>query len=134
MVTKIIIKMAKLGLEGKSISDLTADLKMPKEAEELRFNITAEDFRSYGEKVIADLENWCKKKSGYTIADDNREGLRVSIGDSWFLLRLSVHDPVMPMNIESDSVGGVRAVLSEISEFFYAQSQLDTSALKKFLK
>ena len=134
LVTKIIIKMAKLGLEGKSISDLTADLKMPKEAEELRFNITAEDFRSYGEKVIADLENWCKKKSGYTIADDNREGLRVSIGDSWFLLRLSVHDPVMPMNIESDSVGGVRAVLSEISEFFYSQSQLDTSALKKFLK
>ncbi len=134
LVTKIIIKMAKLGMIGKSISDLTADLKVPEEAEELRFNIETEDFRAYGEKVIADLENWCKEKSGFIIADDNREGLRVSVNDGWFLLRLSVHDPVMPMNIESDSKGGVRKILEEISEFFYAQTSLDTSSLKNFLK
>ncbi len=134
LVTKIIIKMAKLGLEGKSISDLTADLKMPEEAEELRFNILTEDFRSYGEQVITDLEAWCKTKDGFIIADDNREGLRVSVGGGWFLLRLSVHDPVMPMNVESDSKGGVRKILEEISEFFYAKEQLDTAALKNFLK
>lgn len=134
LVTKIIIKMAKLGKIGKSISDLTADLKVPEEAEELRFNIETEDFRAYGEKVIADLENWCKEKSGFIIADDNREGLRVNVNDGWFLLRLSVHDPVMPMNIESDSKGGVRKILEEISEFFYAQTHLDTSSLKNFLK
>ncbi len=134
LVTKIIIKMAKLGMIGKSISDLTADLKVPAEAEELRFNIETENFREYGEKVIADLENWCKEKAGFIIADDNREGLRVSVNDGWFLLRLSVHDPVMPMNIESDSKGGVRKFLEEISEFFYAQDLLDTSSLKNFLK
>ena len=119
---------------GKSISDLTADLKVPEEAEELRFNIETENFRTCGEKVIADLENWCKEKSGFIIADDNREGLRVSVNDGWFLLRLSVHDPVMPMNVESDSKGGVRKILEEISEFFYAQDLLDTSSLKNFLK
>ena len=134
LVTKIIIKMAKLGKIGKSISDLTADLKVPEEAAELRFNIETEDFRAYGEKVIADLENWCKEKSGFIIADDNREGLRVNVNDGWFLLRLSVHDPVMPMNVESDSKGGVRKILEEISEFFYAQTHLDTSSLKNFLK
>ncbi len=134
LVTKIIIKMAKLGQEGKSISDLTADLKMPKEAEELRFNITTENFREYGNSVINDLENWCKTKNGFVIADDNREGLRVSVGDGWFLLRLSVHDPVMPMNIESDSIGGVHKILADISEFFYNKENLDTSALKNFLK
>ncbi len=134
LVTKIIIKMAKLGLENKSIADLTDDLKMPKEAQELRFNITAEDFRSYGEGVIADLESWCLKNSGYTIADDNHEGLRVSVGDGWFLLRLSVHDPVMPMNIESDVEGGVLKIAGELAEFFYSKDKLDTSALKNFLK
>jgi hypothetical protein len=25
----------------------------------------------------------------------------------WFLLRMSLHDPVMPLNIESEVVGGV---------------------------
>ena len=43
LVTKIIIKMAKLGREGKSISDLTKDLKMPAESKELRFSIEVED-------------------------------------------------------------------------------------------
>ncbi len=135
LVTKIIIKMAKLGREGKSISDLTADLKMPAEEKELRFTIEVNEFRSYGECVIEGLQRWCEAKAseGYIIADDNREGLRVSLGDGWFLLRLSVHDPVMPMNIESDSKGGVKKILSAIAEFFYNCRFLNTEALQDYL-
>ncbi len=135
LVTKIIIKMAKLGREGKSISDLTADLKIPKEEKEIRFNIMVEDFHSYGECVIEGLERWCEAKAdeGYVIADDNREGIRVSVDDGWFLLRLSVHDPVMPMNIESDSEGGVKKILSKIAEFFYNCRFLDTDTLREYL-
>lgn len=135
LVTKIIIKMAKLGREGKSISDLTAKLKMPVEAKEIRFSIEVEDFRSYGECVIEGLERFCEAKAdeGYKIADDNREGIRVSVDNGWFLLRLSVHDPVMPMNIESDEEGGVRKILEKISEFFYNCRFLNTYALREYL-
>ncbi len=133
LVTKIIIKMAKLGKENKSISDLTANLKMPADAKEIRFNIKTDDFRAYGEKIIVDLEDWCKSKDGYIIADDNREGIRVSIDDGWFLLRLSVHDPVMPMNIESDSVGGALKIANKIAEFFKCYDRLDTSALNTYI-
>ncbi len=130
LVTKIIIKMANLGKENKSISDLTASLKMPAEAKELRFNITADDFRTYGENVITQLENWCRSQEGFVIADDNREGLRVSVDDGWFLLRLSVHDPVMPLNIESDSVGGVKKIIEKLSVFLQNFDQLNTDCLK----
>ena len=135
LVTKIIIKMAKLGREGKSISDLTKDLKMPAESKELRFSIEVEDFRSYGECVIEGLERWCLAKAdeGYVIADDNREGIRVSVDDGWFLFRLSVHDPVMPMNLESDSEGGVKRMLEMISEFFYNCRFLNTESLRQCL-
>ena len=135
LVTKIIIKMAKLGREGKSISDLTKDLKMPAESKELRFSIEVEDFRSYGECVIEGLERWCLAKAdeGYVIADDNREGIRVSVDDGWFLLRHSVHDPVMPMNLESDSEGGVKRMLEMISEFFYNCRFLNTESLRQCL-
>lgn len=135
LVTKIIIKMAKLGREGKSISDLTKDLKMPAESKELRFSIEVEDFRSYGECVIEGLERWCLAKAdeGYVIADDNREGIRVSVDDGWFLLRLSVHDPVMPMNLESDSEGGVKRMLEMLSEFFYNCRFLNTESLRQCL-
>ena len=53
--------------------------------------------------------------------------------DGWFLLRLSVHDPVMPMNIESDKKGGVREILGMIAEFFYGCRFLDTDGLRLYL-
>ncbi len=136
LVTKIIIKMAKLGREGKSISDLTADLKMPLDTKEMRFDIEVEEFKSYGECVIEGLQRWCEAKAeedGYIIADDNREGIRVSVDDGWFLLRLSVHDPVMPMNIESNQKGGVKKILSKIADFFYNCRFLNTDALREYL-
>ena len=135
LVTKIIIKMAKLGREGKSISDLTSSLKTPAEAKEMRFEILVEDFRSYGECVIEGLQRWCTAKAdeGYVIADDNREGIRVSVGNGWFLLRLSVHDPVMPFNVESDEKGGVRRIIRQISDFFYGCRFLDTDGLREYL-
>ena len=135
LVTKIIIKTVKLGREGKSISDLTEKLKMPAEAKEMRFDIEVEEFRSYGECVIEGLQRWCEAKAdeGYIIADDNREGIRVSVDDGWFLLRLSVHDPVMPMNVESDTKGGVRRILEKISEFFFNCRFLNTDGLREYL-
>ena len=63
------------------------------------------------------------------VADDNREGIRVSFdkenGDGWFLLRLSVHDPIMPLNVESDSEGGVEKILSQLNEFLKTTSGLE---------
>ena len=47
-------------------------------------------------------------------------GIRINfdingIPDSgWFLLRLSVHDPVLPINTESDISGGVKKMLSSL--------------------
>ena len=31
-------------------------------------------------------------------------------GDGWLLLRMSVHDPVLPLNIESNTPGGVKLI------------------------
>ena len=121
LCTKIIIKMAQLKKEGKSLETLTAELKEPVEAKEIRIKITEPDFKEYGLKVISDLEKYAATQDGWMLADDSREGVRVSFGknegDGWFLLRLSVHDPIMPLNIESDSEGGVDIILSKLTEF-----------------
>ena len=121
LCTKIIIKNACLVREGKSIETLTATLKEPKEETEIRFEITEEDFRACGERIIAELTSYAEKKNGWILADDNREGVRVSFGENdgngWFLLRLSVHDPIMPLNIESDSEGGVEIIKEKLYGF-----------------
>ncbi len=120
LMTKIVILAAKLRREGKTLSSLLETLRRPAEEKEKRYTIALEDFRPYGEKVIADLEEYCKQFDFLTPADDNREGFRVSFdkdhGDGWLLLRLSVHDPVLPLNIESNSEGGV----AKIEAFFDA--------------
>jgi phosphomannomutase len=121
LCTKIIIKMAQLSKEGKSIESITSSLKEPVEETEIRFEITEEDFRACGERIINDLTAYAEKAEGWILADDNREGVRVSFGENdgngWFLLRLSVHDPIMPLNIESDSEGGVEIIKDKLYEF-----------------
>lgn len=133
LCTKIIIKMAQLKKEGKSLESLVSDLKQPIESKEIRFKITEDDFKACGQRVIADLEEYAKAQDGWTLADDSREGVRVSFGkndgDGWFLLRLSVHDPIMPLNIESDSEGGVDIIASKLKEFLLTTKGLDLSVI-----
>lgn len=137
LITKIIIKMAQLGKDGKKLESLIADLEDPIEAMEFRFKIIPEDFKAYGEKVISDLEVYANENEGWIVADDNREGIRVSFGkdngDGWFLLRLSVHDPIMPLNIESDSEGGVKKIAGQLLDFLKNYDGLDIKVITDFL-
>ncbi len=129
LCTKIIIKVAQLRKDGKELDELTLALKEPVESREIRFNITEKDFRACGEKIISDLTEYAQKQSGWQVADDNREGIRVSFdennGNGWFLLRLSVHDPIMPLNIESDSKGGVDVIYSKLYKFLKTTKGLE---------
>ncbi|MGN1050763.1 MAG: phosphomannomutase/phosphoglucomutase [Acutalibacteraceae bacterium] len=129
LCTKIIIKMANLKKEGKTIDSLLSKLKEPKESKEIRFKITEEDFRACGERIIKDLEKYADSREDFVVADDNREGIRISFnkdnGDGWLLLRLSVHDPIMPLNIESDSIGGVEKIYSKFYEFLETTKGLE---------
>lgn len=134
LITRIVIKLAQLRAEGRTIEQLIGDLAEPAERAELRLNITEEDFRPVGERVIAELERFAAAQEGWQIADDNHEGIRVSVGNCWLLLRLSVHDPVMPLNIESDESGGCKKIAAVLHRFFAAQSGLDITPLSDFLR
>ncbi len=125
LVTKIVIELAK----GLKLDKLLSNLKMPAEEREVRFEIKAENFKEYGSRVLTAFERYVAENPDFVIANDNREGLRVSTKNGWFLLRLSVHDPVMPMNFESDVEGGIAEDIEKISPFFSQFELLDTSSL-----
>lgn len=133
LCTKIIIKMAQLRQEGKRLEELAAALKEPAESREIRIKITEHDFKAAGMKILSELEAYASAQDGWHVAQDSKEGVRVSFdkpdGDGWFLLRLSVHDPIMPLNIESDSIGGVSKILEKISVFLKRCSGIDTSVI-----
>ena len=137
LATRILIEAAKMKKEGRDLVELIADLEEPLEAFELRFDITEADFATYGKDLLAKLEEYGKKE-GWAVADDSFEGVRISFGkgegDGWFLLRLSVHDPVMPLNVESGSEGGCKVILEKLGAFLSQFDALDLTPLKEFLK
>ena len=135
LVTMIIIKMAQLRARGESLAALTADLEDPLEGCGLRFKIAAEDFKEYGQKVLSELEQYAEAREDWIIADDNREGIRVSFEDEqgWFLLRLSVHDPIMPLNLESMEQGGSKAIAKKLYGFLKGCGSLDLTAIEKYI-
>jgi phosphomannomutase len=138
LMAKILIKMAKLRQEGKTVDSLLGELQEPLESMEFRFDICCEDFKAYGNKVIEALTEYANAQQSFEPAAENYEGIRVSLakqdGDGWFLLRLSLHDPLMPLNIESRTQGGAKQIAARLYEFLKQFEKLDISSLERFVK
>jgi phosphomannomutase len=137
LVSKLLIELAKSKLAGKSLTDLIANLKEPVESEEFRIGIGVEDFKTHGNLIIDRLQAFATSQADWQIVPNNYEGIRISCSlpseNGWFLLRLSLHDPVIPLNIESNVKGGVKLIVDRLLNFFQTQESLDLLALKSYL-
>ena len=132
LVSKLLIELAKSRLAGKRLTDLIANLQEPVESKELRIKINADDFQAVGNGVITQMETFAVSQADWKIVPNNYEGVRVSCPsdseDGWFLLRLSLHDPVMPVNIESNTAGGIDRIKQRLLSFLETQAALDLAA------
>lgn len=141
LITKLIIEAASLAKEGRTLNDLIANLREPAEEKEMRFKILCDDFRPEGEKIISLFKAAAESNENWTAATDNHEGIRInadkSCGNGWFLLRLSVHDPIIVLNAESDENGGILKMSKDIYNIMSTAENLDLldiSALTDYIK
>ncbi|CCU78538.1 Phosphomannomutase [Halanaerobium saccharolyticum subsp. saccharolyticum DSM 6643] len=129
LVAKILIKMANLNAESeKKIGELISDLEEAEIKEEYRMNIDLDDFKDYGQSILDDLKGFVAQKEGWQIAPKNYQGVRVNCGgNDWFLLRMSLHDPVLVLNIECDQQQSLKNILKNIRGFLnnYDKLQID---------
>ncbi len=136
LVTKLLIELAKGKKNGYTLASLIETLNEPAENMEFRMNILQEDFKPYGQQVIDELTAYAQEQEGWSLAPNNFEGVRVNLdsthGDGWFLLRLSLHDPLLPLNIESNSIGGSKIIAQELAKFLNAYDKLDAKSLLDF--
>ena len=74
-----------------------------------------EDFKSEGDRILSSFHEWVKGgadgASGWALEKENHEGYRVNVDEGegkqgWLLLRASLHDPLLVLNVESDVTGG----------------------------
>lgn len=128
MSLKIICKLAKCRREGKQIEDLIADLKKPVESAESRLKIQAEDFKAYGNRVLEDFLAFAQADEKFHVAPVNYEGVRVDFDDDevqgWMLMRMSLHDPIIPVNYEAEKEGGIEIIKARLRPFLERYDQL----------
>ena len=132
LVTRIIIKAAQLRRQGLDLMSLISDLEMPRDEREVRISFTVDDWENYGAMLIKNITNFCKDQPSVKLAPDNYEGVRANIDYAygWFLARMSVHDPVMVINMESEKYGGVTSIARFLYAFLSSFSGVDTTELK----
>ena len=137
LVTKLLIELARGKKNGYTLQSLIDTLEEPKESIEFRMNILQDDFKAYGQNVLDRLNEYAKTQKAWSLEKDNYEGVRVNLnrcnGNGWFLLRLSLHDPLLPLNIESNSKGGVKKIAAKLYEFIKQFDSLDASSLANYV-
>lgn len=135
VVAKILMLLPTLQAQGVTLDDLIKDLKQPAETLELRFKLKKDDYRALGMQVINDLSG--KLRTGWLLDPDNEEGIRVNLtgayGSGWFLLRMSLHEPLLVLQIENDEVGQIAKLLPEIQTFLADYPEVDQEKLLALL-
>ena len=135
LATKIVIEATRLKRDGMGISSLLSELSEPAESVEYRLpiNSTREKVEKIGESVLSTLEGWTKDEGpnyDAVLEEPNYEGVRIKFPNGWLLLRMSLHDPIMPLNIESQTLGGTKMIISLIKPLLDTFAELDTDTLE----
>jgi phosphomannomutase len=144
LAVKIIIEAVRRRLANEpSIGKVLESLEEPLEEAEVRLKINDPNFKEYGLNVIENLLSVVNDKEHSLFgkcmpAEDNYEGLRVCVDEGngkkgWFLLRCSLHDPVMVLNFESQVRGGVATMAEEFGAWLIDENydHLDGSSVHK---
>ena len=140
LVTLLMVEAMKRKQAGKTLGSLIAGLREPVESMEIRLKITVPDFRAAGKAAIQQALDYAASAKDWHIAPDNREGIRIHFDlgggfqNGWFLLRLSVHDPVLPLNVESDVPGGTRYMLESLLKAVKDVPGIDVQPIREKLE
>ena len=132
MAALLLIQLVKSKKEGVNFTDILNEVEEAAEEKEIRFTIKAEDFRSEGNKVLEALGEYAGNVKGWEMETPNYEGVRIICdGNSWFLLRLSLHEPLLCLNIETAEKGKIEEIQGQIYEFLKDFDKVDITPIKK---
>lgn len=149
LAVQAVIEMVRRHLAGQGdIGTLLADLKEAKEASEFRIRIGPSDtgFKAVGARALELFKGFVEAGHAgatWSLEPVNYEGWRVSVDEGegrkgWVLLRQSLHDPLLVLNVESELEGGAASLAHVVFCFLQADClpeglPLDLTALEQTL-
>lgn len=127
MAVRLLIAAANARQEGRSLASYIEKMEDSREEREYRIKIQAENFREYGDRVLEVFEKRAKM-AGYNVVPDSCEGVRLAFrGDEirgWLLLRMSLHDPILPLNMEGERDGDCDRMTEAVKRLLEGFSEL----------
>ncbi len=134
LITRLLIALAKAAKEGKDLTDLIAELETPVEEVEVRpCFIEGCDYKTLGRELLADFTAYAKASPYIRLAEPNYEGCRCNYdsfhGNGWALLRMSLHEPILPINVESEEKYGTFKILKDLYYFLKKYPYLNLAPL-----
>jgi len=131
-VAKLLIYLAQLKSRNIDFSNILDDLKEPLEAISFRLTINENDFITYGQKIIEELISFSKDNYQY----NTTEGIRISMSDfeGWVLIRLSLHEPLLVINAETDKKNGLIDILLLLKNILIKFNKLNIDIIEKYIQ
>jgi len=135
LVTRLLCEAMDRKREGLTLCSLIDELDEPMESIELRLFL-GEDPKTASQAVIETVLSRTLEDPSWRLNTDNREGVRITfdleggVSNAWLQLRMSLHDPVLVLNCESDVSGGVKSILTELYDMICETESMDISPLK----
>lgn len=135
LIAKLLMADAQLLQEGKKLADLIADLGQPAETTEYRFTIVKEPVFELGNQIIERFKQHVAGATDLELIPDHLEGARANFsgrfGQGWFILRMSLHEPLLVWTIESDEKDKIGELVDVLMPFFLEQDELDRDNIIK---
>ncbi len=137
LAAKIIIQMVNMKNKNKSLEGMLDNLVEAKEHLEIRIPITDKKVLSYSNKIFSKLKLHVNTLKSCEIDNNNLEGVRIKFRarwqEGWCLLRKSVHDPIIVINIESYVNNGLVGILKTLKPFLENFPGIDLSNLNEYI-
>jgi len=121
LAVKIIIAFCK-ARESGGLNALLEGYTEGAEEREYRLSLPRDAFKEEGAKIVDAFRIFLESKEGWTLEAENYEGWRATIdeGDGnkgWVLIRQSLHDPLLVVNMESDLEGGCQKITDAVTDW-----------------
>lgn len=132
---KVVSLLAKIRKEqpNASLLDMIANLRELDEVSELRLTVKDESLATMQQTFdfcALELEQLCSTRSDWELDVENLEGVRVRVGTdgSFFMLRKSLHDPIISLQIESSSKDAARStVVAPLLALFASEPSIEST-------
>lgn len=126
----LVIALAKAKRDGRSLGSLIDGLSLEFEEREVRFTVDSEEVHACQDQALQTFRERAVQ-SGFTLPE-SYEGIRIRFDDvchGWILLRASLHDPVMVLNLEGRTPRDLELITGIAQSLLEGLDGIDISAL-----